>query len=515
MKVMIVEDDMLVRLGIKSMIPWQRLGMEVVCEARDGMEALELFESHLPDITLVDIGIPKMNGLDFIERVKPLRPQSEFIILTCNKDFDMVRRSFRLGVHDFVVKSTMEIEQLQQNLEQLAASIRRARQENDRAEEPRIEPHLARLTKSSFLRDWLNGVFNNYTIFQQKLSQNGFPPLQDHLQAWVIRLDTLVQSGKPFNPADLDKIGYAIENVAGELYRTALIGCVPDVRQRCWRALFHHSAEAVIDPLLLIQAVEHYLGFDISIACSGVFREWTDWLDADKAAESMLALDYYPHAASLFCGPGPSDALPQSVLAWKHDFLRDLSLLQWSDLHLALEHAPQLFVPPYPQPALAKNIFRELLQQIDLLGRKFGHPVYPDGPPSCNHHSLQEEIHCVAAAIRLLEASLRHGFAASDRRNLVEAALHYIREHPFENISLQQISDHLHVSPTYFGKLFKLETGQSFTEHLLDVKIQLAEQMIRSGASLTDISQKLGYLNLSSFTRMFKKIKGVSPSHYL
>lgn len=511
---MIVEDDMLVRLGIKSMIPWQSLGMEVVCEARDGMEALQLFERHLPDITLVDIGIPKINGLDFIERVKPLRPQSEFIILTCNKDFDMVRRSFRLGVHDFVVKSTMEIEHLQQNLERLAAAIRQSQQRDAVVGDPRHNRDLVQMTKNTFMRDWLNGVIDKQERFHEKLSQCGIPPLHTGLEAWVIRLETSAPGGKTYNPADLDKVGKTLENVLGELYRSALIGYVPDVRQRSWRAIFRHHEEAGLDPLLLIGAADDYLGFNVSVACSGVFREWTGWLAADRTAESLLALDYYSHGSRLYCGPEPVDALPQPVLDWKQLFLRNLPLMHWRDLQLALEHVSRLLAAPYPQPMLVKHMFRDLKQQIDAFGRKFGHPVYPEGPPSCTHHTLHDEICCASAAIRQLEASLLCGFAPSDRRNLIEAALNYIREHQFEDISLQQISDHLHVSPTYFSKLFKLETGQSFTEYLLATKVQLAEQMIRSGASLTDISLKLGYLNLSSFTRMFKKVKGVSPSNY-
>lgn len=514
MKVMIVEDDMLVRLGIKSMIPWQSLGMDVVCEARDGIEALELFASFLPDITLVDIGIPKLNGLDFIERAKALHPGGEFIILTCNKDFEMVRRSFRLGVHDFVVKSTMEIEQLQQNIEKLAANIHR-RRENDGSPGDRApDRDLIRLTKSTLLRDWLSGVCVNDGVFRDKLAKCGIPALHAHMEAWVIRLDTITRTGKPLDAADLDKIGYAIENVAGELYRDALIGFVSDVKQRVWHAIFHRAAEAGIAPLPLIEAVSRYLGFDISVACSGPFDDWTGWLAADREAERLLALDYYPHQDRLFLGPGPIDALPQPIVAWKQLFLRRLSLLQWSDMHASLHDVARLLAPPYPQPFLMQNLFRDLKLQTDLLGRKLGHPVYPFGPPSCDHAALQDEIDCIAAALRQLETSLQIGYSAPERRHLVEAAEHYIREHAFDDISLQQISDHLHVSPTYFSKQFKMETGQSFTDYVLAAKVELAEQMIRSGVPLTDISEKLGYLNLSSFTRMFKKIKGVSPSHY-
>ncbi|MGZ7442380.1 response regulator [Paenibacillus sp. TH7-28] len=62
MKVMIVEDEILVRLGLRKSIPWSTLGMELVCEAKDEEEAYDMFKRHLPDIVLVDIALPKMDG---------------------------------------------------------------------------------------------------------------------------------------------------------------------------------------------------------------------------------------------------------------------------------------------------------------------------------------------------------------------------------------------------------------------------------------------------------------------
>ncbi|WP_240420692.1 response regulator [Paenibacillus periandrae] len=514
MKVMIVEDDMLVRLGIKSMIPWKQMGMEIVCEARDGLEAVELFTAYQPNIILVDIGIPKLNGLDFIERVKPADPSCEFIILTCNKDFEMVQRSLRLGVRDFVLKSTMEIEELQATLEKVAQSIREKKVAVSGTVEHLMKNDVDTMKKNVLLRGWLNGVHVNYSLFREKLARCGIATLYPNFQAWVIQLETRIRNGAGLEPADMEKIGYAIENVAGELFREALIGFVPDVRQRRWHVMFHYPGHTGVNPLLLIDAIERYLGFDITIACSELYTKWDHWDVSAPKAEELLELKYYLPEESLFFDQVLSDVLPDSIIERKKEFSLRLSLLQLNDAIACMQSIGSDLKSPFPKPKIMKNMFREMMLEIAQLRERHDPEANSSGMPFREHQTLREELHNISTLVRETGESLFHDRYTLERKQYIEAARHFINDHLFEDVSLNRISEQVSMSPAYFSKLFKLETGQSFTDYVLAAKLDRAEQMMREGKSVTDISEKLGYLNLSSFTRMFKKIKGVAPSHY-
>jgi two-component system, response regulator YesN len=396
MKVMIVEDDLLVRLGIKSMIPWGNMGLEVACEARDGVEALDLFARHQPDIAFVDIGLPHMNGLEFIQQAKKINARAEFIVITCNQDFEMARRSLRLGVHDFVMKSTMEIEELQGILHKLVTQMREHAAANQAFRNSRPPEVKSEELQKSFLRDWLNGLYAHTETIARKMDEVGIDCLQKEFQAWIIRLDTLSRNGEALLPADLGKIGYAICNIAKELFREYWLGTVEDVRERQWHAILHSDSRS-IQPEALIDAVRVYLGYEISIGCSVPFRLSNEWHRFDRTAEEMLS---------------------------QQGFLK------------------------------VKNKW-------------------------------------------------------------IAAVEEYIEQHPYEDISLNYIAEELKVSPAYLSRLFKEETGKNFTDYMMSRKVAKAIQLMKSGIGITEIAERLGYLNLSSFTRMFKKMSGIAPSNYV
>lgn len=69
-KILIVEDEVLVRCGLRSMVNWEKLGLDVIGDASNGKEALEIYEKEKPDIVMTDIKMPVMDGLELIEKIR-------------------------------------------------------------------------------------------------------------------------------------------------------------------------------------------------------------------------------------------------------------------------------------------------------------------------------------------------------------------------------------------------------------------------------------------------------------
>lgn len=110
-RVMIIDDEPIIRKGIRNIINWKQFDCEVCAEASDGEEGKNLIEDFRPDILLTDIRMPGTDGLAMIRAVKDLVPHSKIIILTGYRDFDYVQEAIKLGVFDFVLKPT-KIEEL-------------------------------------------------------------------------------------------------------------------------------------------------------------------------------------------------------------------------------------------------------------------------------------------------------------------------------------------------------------------------------------------------------------------
>ena len=97
----------------------------------------------------------------------------------------------------------------------------------------------------------------------------------------------------------------------------------------------------------------------------------------------------------------------------------------------------------------------------------------------------------------------------------VYPAVAFIRDHPRENVSMKEMADLCHLSPSYFSRLFNRETGETFVNYVNRQKIRLAKEELRgTSKSINQISSDVGYLNVSNFIAVFKRLEGVTPSVY-
>lgn len=103
-KIIVADDEIAIRQGLKNLVESYDLGLSCVGTARNGLEALELIREKRPDLALVDINMPHMNGLELIEQARELMPEGRIIIISGYDKFDFVRKALRLGVFDYLLK---------------------------------------------------------------------------------------------------------------------------------------------------------------------------------------------------------------------------------------------------------------------------------------------------------------------------------------------------------------------------------------------------------------------------
>ncbi len=103
-RVLIVDDEKYVRMGIKSETDWSLIGCEVVGEAANGIEGLEAAETLRPDLVISDIRMPKMDGIEMAEKIIEKSPKTKVIFLTAYNEFEYARQAIRIGVSDYLLK---------------------------------------------------------------------------------------------------------------------------------------------------------------------------------------------------------------------------------------------------------------------------------------------------------------------------------------------------------------------------------------------------------------------------
>lgn len=172
MKVIIVDDEILVRAGMRTIIPWEKLNFEIAGEASNAAEAIELARTIKPDIMMVDIVMPGMNGLELIRTLKNELPLCKFVILSCRSELEYFKEAIKLGVKEYVLKDAISTDELQSLFKRISDEIRRERVIDDADD---ITNQY--LNRDIVLREYLNqvikGTITNAGAMSGKLSNYG------------------------------------------------------------------------------------------------------------------------------------------------------------------------------------------------------------------------------------------------------------------------------------------------------------------------------------------------------
>ena len=168
-RVLIVEDEMLVRSGLKNSIDWKKFGMEIIAEASDGQAAWEIYQRERPDLIITDLKMPIMDGMELIAKIREQDVLTKIVILTCLDQFDLVCKALSLKVSDYIFKLDMSNAQLEAVLERIRNEL--DKQNTFGAEFPELMTHIAAV-KEHIFKDYMFEFLysdNEFSVLVEKL----------------------------------------------------------------------------------------------------------------------------------------------------------------------------------------------------------------------------------------------------------------------------------------------------------------------------------------------------------
>ena len=119
-----IRRESLVRLGIKSSVEWENYGYEIIGEADNGQNGLEMIQQKQPDIVLLDICMPVMDGIEVLKRLQQMEIDCKVIILSCHDDFHFVKEAMKNGAYDYLRKNEINSANILNILEEVRQSVR-------------------------------------------------------------------------------------------------------------------------------------------------------------------------------------------------------------------------------------------------------------------------------------------------------------------------------------------------------------------------------------------------------
>ncbi|MEH7251592.1 response regulator [Neobacillus niacini] len=123
-KVLIADDERIVRKGLIATVNWEKFGMEVIAEAPNGQKAWELFQKHAPDVVITDIVMPEMNGIELARNIKQNSPITKILLLSCHRDFTFAQEGMNIGASGYILKTAFEDQQFEEYLGRIENEIK-------------------------------------------------------------------------------------------------------------------------------------------------------------------------------------------------------------------------------------------------------------------------------------------------------------------------------------------------------------------------------------------------------
>lgn len=210
LRVMIADDEPKIRKGLLHAVDWPGLGMEVVAEAEDGETAVEKALALLPDVMLVDICMPFLNGLELIDRLKGALPDCLVIVVTGHDEFTYAQQALRLNVFDYILKPVQR-DQLRVVLRKAGEALSTSRRKNEYIgwANRQLKKNMP-FIRERFLNEWVGGelpdaeVSEQLSFFHQSLSPA--------LGMMLVKVETSVLAERD-RQLDL----FAVQNIVEEL----------------------------------------------------------------------------------------------------------------------------------------------------------------------------------------------------------------------------------------------------------------------------------------------------------
>lgn len=517
--VIIVDDELIARLGLKSLIPWKDYGYEIIGEAENGQQALELAECLHPDILFCDMKMPVMDGPELIRGLKALQSPPQVIATSAYDEFHYVRQALKEGACDYLLKSELEPEGLLHALE--SASSRLAADTFSHHSFPK--EHL-KLLREHFLEDLFSGksLPDSYIQNQQKLldiqlpadscyciSLKILPPENE-----ALKLSELKETMEEVLSDTLKNYGSHLLLMEGDDHALIAIWPHADLNTLSDRDFLFSCGEGLEQMISMVFNCACHMG--ASRSCASLLELPAGRLQALDAMEKSI---FNKTAFSLY----------SSHFGSTHtEFVRTLET-ELKDTEQALETMDSKKI---------RKAFDSLIHKINLLeaeDHKYllgvcqtlifiaNRQVSEHSIDSCQIWEFDPAPYETVSGFRnrwqycrwiqQLSASLLQAInPEQENQRIIIEAKKYIRTHYASALSLDFMADYLGLSPNYFSKIFKKYAGTGFIDYLTDLRLKKAEELLKTGNyKIYEISSLVGYENPTYFSRIFKKKFGYSP----
>ncbi len=530
-KVFLVEDEIVVREGIRNNINWEQYGYIYAGDASDGELALPLIRQIEPELLITDIKMPFMDGLALIELLRKELPKTKIVIISGYDDFSYAQQAIRMGVEQYLLKPIAK-EKMVETLIALQNKMEAERQQQEYLEKFQREAQeyetfsrrrffekivtggLSVLEISETAKTMgidVNAPFYNIVLFSlNSAGYDGSAPegYTDALAAVQDKVTQFIVSHPELFLFRLNVTTYAILVKGGKddiEQRTS--DCIESIQSRCDMA--GHDVDwyiACSTPVSRLSTIP---------AC---FTEASRILSYRYLCpeEHILSEESIRFIKRNYCSQ--TDTANKEICQERiRNFLSNGAVEEIDRfIDQLLESAGEEAVSlPLFCRYLTMTVYFAAEEYLDSIGCRSDSFWTSELRPNDNV-STPAEARQYARKIMGQAIELRDSESKKQQRDLLTQAIRYIDEHyGDETISLDRVAREVNISPNYFSAMFSQEVGQTFVEYLTSKRIDEAKRILRqTDKRSSEVAFNVGYKDPHYFSFVFRKVSGCTPSDY-
>lgn len=494
LKMIVADDEPVIIRGIRMLLDWQSLGIEIVGEYEDGKSTFEGILKEKPEIALLDISMPGKTGIQILKELRELKIDTKVIFISGFQEFTYAQAALTYGAQGYLLKPVIKEELIacvEKSLASLEAERKISRREESAEREEADYGRLIELEETTYLPVYAELFFDGQESRQErKLMLFAFTSyLEEYLEHFKLGIlfkknENLVLVLKGVTREQgWEKIERIRENVKQSIGKDAGfilgnqvsgMGEIPLEYSRCLekKGYFFFRSQ---------------LALPVLYADGGVFKQQPDAGEFQKCSREICSV--FAHCQE-----------ERLARAWK-SCVRQICLMSDGRKEDACYH------------------FCSLICTVEKTAEELGLPVKSRSAGELLEEGRKEEDYerltkRYFEILRELEAEAAEGVSSGGKKE-ISIAKRYIREHYRENLTLEVLAGEVHMNPCYFSNFFKKHAGEGFKEYVNRVRLEHAVKLLlTSDLKKYEIAAQAGFRDARAFTNAFVQEYRETPGSY-
>lgn len=514
LKILLVDDEPIFRMGLRAGIQWEEMGCKVVGEAKNGEEALIQIEEKNPDLVLLDIKMPKMDGIEVLKRMKNRKQKPEFIVLSCFNEYEYVREAMKLGACDYLFKPLMEGKDIAAAVREISKNMDSAglHEENQASQMEILMENL--LTESEAEEEIVRSF--------QKVC-----PAVENMPYFVL---TVKIPGEICNTRKKEALRTLCKSILVRCFDDKFPPYFCERDQVLYGLFFYKPEDGYSFPgkrKNLWKKVKEYVEVPVWVGCSKCMEKGENLKKAFSQAEKALNLHFF----SCYSRTSEEFVEYSEKFSESRDFSviyeKELRVIQKAfgefDLHTVKNTLNKISDSVLQQKLFSEKDFSHMLANMIVSNMRFYKyrnlmeqlivEDYDVISKLYHRETMEEACNYFVVLTERIFGMVKTSANSNSRSNSIQDAVEYMKEHYAEKISLADMSQRVNMSDKYFCKLFKEVTGETFVGYLTNIRIQAAREMLeRTDMKTYEVAERAGFGDYHHFCKTFKKITGRTPT---